>query len=126
MLARSLPHSELWYEYSEDLIREVAYKLYLEQTFQVEKGNYTTDKYTMALQSGRYMETVGAYHPPCHIPRELSPLDYAGWLSKAIITILHNLSKDSIDTRRQATEYQKRHGTAYVLKEVLGHKYCDV
>ena len=58
-------------------MREVAYKRYLEQTFRVGKDQYTTDKYTMALQSGRYMETVGASdHPPCHIPRELSPLNY--------------------------------------------------
>ena len=46
---------------------------YLEQTFPGEK---VADEYTMALQSGRFMETVGASYPPCHIPRELSPLDY--------------------------------------------------
>jgi hypothetical protein len=57
---------------------------YLEQTFPDEKDKPIVDKYTMALQSGRFMETVGGSHPPCHIPRELNPLTTAGWLSKAI------------------------------------------
>jgi len=46
---------------------------YLAQTFPGEKD---ADEYTMALQSGRFMETVGTSHPPCHVPRELSCLDY--------------------------------------------------
>jgi len=51
------------------------------------------------------------------------PQLFAGWLSKAISYLYYTICL-KIQSRRQATE--KRQGRAYVLEEVLGHKYRDI